>query len=157
MTTPASDNGSRPTTATPPTGRGAASDRAAVLKALQQVQNRSGESAVVLRLQHENDVLTAQLAEVRSILGQAREETDVLVAPEHYQGVITQVVLGPRLRVVAYAGGAWVRAEVHPDVDHSRLRVGALGYLTKARNCLLDVSDRPPSPGTRIQDIKWTS
>jgi proteasome-associated ATPase len=59
--------------------------------------------------------------------------------------VITAVEWGEPLFVEVHVSGmSPVRAQVHPSVDHDLVRVGAVGYLSRTRNCLMDVRDDTP-------------
>lgn len=83
--------------------------------------------------------------EAKQINEEIREEIEALCEPENYPGVITDVEQNGKLLVqVQIPGMAPVRAVVHPDVEPERVRIGKLGHLTKARNCLIDVTDEAP-------------
>jgi proteasome ATPase len=93
------------------------------------------------QLLQENGALQARLEEVGNAQEQLREELERLCAPEHYPAVITDVERNGRMRVSMHIQGmSPVRAEVHPDVPIEQIRVGAQGYMSKSRNCLLEIS-----------------
>ncbi|MBY0528462.1 MAG: AAA family ATPase [Gemmataceae bacterium] len=91
-------------------------------------------------LLQENFGLRSALAEVREAQDELREQIDVLTAPEQYPAVITEVHRKGTGAVEVFGGGARLRVAVHPDVAPERLRVGARGFISKARNCLLEVA-----------------
>jgi proteasome-associated ATPase len=93
----------------------------------------------------ENAALRETVEALRAAQAEFRAELEKLAAPEHYPGVITAVEWGEPLRVeLRVAGMSPVRAEVHSSVDVDRVRVGAVGYLSRTRNCLVDVMDDAP-------------
>ena len=74
-----------------------------------------------------------------------RTEVATLVQSEHYSAVITGVERNGKTRVKLHIPGmSPVRQEVHPDVPLEQIRVGAEGFVSKARNCLLEISRAEP-------------
>jgi proteasome-associated ATPase len=131
-----------------PTRNGRSDDTAPAIHArLADLLTRGRENPAVqaARLAEENKALRDTLEKVIIKHEELRAELDKLAAPEHYPGVITAVDDRQSLRVeVHVAGMAPVRAEVHPDVDRAKVRVGMVGHLCRARNCLMDISEDPP-------------
>ena len=79
-----------------------------------------------------------QLSEVHESL---KAQCEAMAAHEHHKVVIVGVSLnGSRTVEVAGPSTGRMNIAVHPDVDSDRLRIGATGWVTSDRNCLLDIA-----------------
>ena len=93
-----------------------------------------------LRLREENAVLQDNLEGIKTRLEEAKKLHDALCNPEHHPVVVTGVRRnGPHRVEVSAHGGQRLAVGVHPDIDESRVEVGAFGLLPHERNCLLDI------------------
>mgnify|MGYP002623507380 CR=1 FL=1 len=73
-----------------------------------------------------------------------------LTAPEHYAVTITGCEQNGRVTAeVAGLGHSRVHVAVHPDIDPATIQIGAMGLVTRERNCLLKVT----SPSGSWRDI----
>jgi proteasome-associated ATPase len=93
---------------------------------------------------HQNHDMKAKLEEVLENQELLRSQHEALTAPAHYPAVITGVFQNGKLTAEVFAGGAFIEVAVNPDIATDRLKVGARGRVTQARNCLLDVQENPP-------------
>jgi proteasome-associated ATPase len=116
-----------------------------VAEIIARARQNGSASKTAEQLLVENMALRGEVDKARIMLQEMREEMDKLTAPEHYLGVITAVEWGEPMHVEVHViGMSPVRAEVHPSVDQDQVRVGAVGYLSRTRNCLMDARDETP-------------
>ncbi len=88
---------------------------------------------------NDSQEMIEQLRELHETL---KAKCDAITSPAHHQVIINAISNNGQLMVeVAMNGGARAKVAVDPDIDPERLRIGAIGWLTRERNCLIDVSD----------------
>jgi len=87
------------------------------------------------------EAMAEQVRQLSAVQEKLRDKVDALTSHEHYLVVITRVVQNGKLEAeIAGLGPTRIRVAVHPNVDPSELRIGAAGFVSRERNCLLGVS-----------------
>jgi proteasome-associated ATPase len=114
---------------------------------VEHLSQRGLDSRAHMFIEHilrQNRDMKEKLEEVQKNHEQLRMQHEALTAPAHYPAVITGVVQNGKLTAEVFAGGAFLEVAVNPDIARERLKIGARGRVSQARNCLLDVEENSP-------------
>lgn len=117
---------------------------------LHKRRNLDGLRDEAIRTAEILDHTRQQMEQLSMIHVELRQQIETLTTPEQYGVTVTAVYPGACWRAeVAGLAGRRVRVSVHPDIDRDKLRVGAQAVVSRERNCLLEVLERP-APWQRV-------